>query len=198
VNNNWFMKKTKYIINKHYSHLLKKELEKIYYGLEGLYRTIPKLIIILLLSFLIGSFKEIILLILLFNVLRHFAFGVHAPSSYICFIISIIIFIGASIIIPLLVINKLIRLLIGLGGVIIFIMFAPADTRKRPLINIKKRRHFKLLSVSLAIIYTLLALIIKDNLITNTFLFALIIESILILPLTYKLFNEPYRNYSNF
>lgn len=198
MDNTLFMTKVKYIINKYYPHYSKNDLEKIYYGIEGLYRTVPKLIIILLLGILTGSSKEIIILILFFNVLRHVAFGVHAPNSYICFIISAGIFVGLSAITPLLRINKTVRLLIGAVCIISFIFYAPADTKKRPLTNIKQRKKLKIFSIFFGIIYILLSLIIKNNLIVNIILFSLIIESALILPATYKLFNQTYRNYNNF
>ncbi|MDD4036375.1 MAG: accessory gene regulator AgrB [Bacilli bacterium] len=194
----WFMTKVKHIVDKQYSHYSKKELNKIYYGLEGLYCTVPKLTTILLLSIVTGSSKEILILILSFNILRHVAFGAHAPKSYICFIISALIFVGVSLITPLLVISKIIRLLIGVVCITIFIFYAPADTKKRPLLNRDQRKQLKVLSILIGTVYILTSLIIKNNLIANTFLLALIIEAILILPITYILFKQTYRNYNNY
>lgn len=198
VQENWFMNKMKSVINKYYPHYPKEGLEKIYYGLDGLYRTVPKLIIILLLGIALGSVRETLMLILFFNILRHVAFGVHASSSYICFIVSSIIFIGISLIAPLIVINKISRLLIGGICLIIFALYAPADTKKRPLLNAKKRTSLKAISVLIGIIYILMSLLIKNNLVVNTLIFALIIESILILPITYMFFKQTYKNYNNY
>ena len=47
----------------------------------------------------------------------------------------------------------------------------------------------------LAIIYIVLIFTINNYLIKNLLTFALILESILILPITYKIFKLPYNNY---
>ena len=81
---------------------------------------------------------------------------------------------------------------------IIFLLYAPADTVKRPLINKKKRKMYKILSVITALIFISLIFIVDNFLIKNILIFALILESILILPITYKIFKLPYRNYLNY
>ena len=58
------------IIKSNNSNLTKKEIDKMKYGLEGLYLTITKLIFILLLALILGIFKETILLLLIFNGIR--------------------------------------------------------------------------------------------------------------------------------
>ena len=77
-------------------------------------------------------------------------------------------------------------------------MYAPADTYKRPLINTKKRKRWKLLSFTLGIIYTILIIVLKDYFIVNYLLLGMIEAVIMILPITYKTFNLPYNNYKNY
>ena len=64
---------TKY--NKNYSE---DDLDKIKYGLEGLYLTFTKLVIIALISLILGIFKEVVLVLIFLNIIRYPAFGVHA------------------------------------------------------------------------------------------------------------------------
>ena len=82
--------------------------------------------------------------------------------------------------------------------VLLVAIFAPADTEKRPLKNKRKRRIYKILSIMMAIIYMILSIIIKDNTISNYFIFALIIQIIIILPITYKIFGVSYNNYKKY
>ena len=77
------------------------------------------------------------------------------------------------------------------------IFFAPSDTVKRPLYNKKKRIIRKILNIILAIIYVVVALILKSNYFYTLILTSLIIEVIVINPLTYKIFKQPYNNYKN-
>lgn len=176
----------------------KEQLEEIKYGLEGLYVTFSKVIVILFISLLIGLIKEALLFLLIFNILRAFAFGLHASKSIYCWISSSISFL----LIPY--ISKTIEFpfvfyIISCNICFISIsLFAPADTIKRPLINKKKRTIYKILSILLSIIYTIFIFITSNLLLKNMLTFALILETILISPITYKIFKLPYNNYKNY
>ena len=176
----------------------KEQLEEIKYGLESIYLTLSKVIVILFISFLIGLFKEAILFLLIFNILRAFAFGLHASKSIYCWISSSISFL----LIPYLSSNYEFPLLFYIIASIIcfisFILYAPADTIKRPLINKKKRIIYKILSIIISIIYIVFIFITSNLLLKNLLTFALILETILILPITYKIFKLPYNNYKNY
>ena len=175
-----------------------EQLEEIQYGLEGIYVTISKIIVILAISILLNLFKEAILFLLLFNFLRAFGFGLHASKSLYCWISSIISFLA----IPYLCINytfsPFFHIVACCISFISFILFAPADTIKRPLINAKKRKKYKIFAIILASIYIITIFIIKNILLKNMLTFALILETILILPITYKIFKLPYNNYKNY
>ena len=69
------------------------ELERLRYGLEGLYLTLTKLVVIVGLSFILHIFKEVIAILALFNIIRYFGFGIHAKRSIECLITSLIFFI---------------------------------------------------------------------------------------------------------
>ena len=57
------------------------QIEIIIYGLEGLYLTFTKMIIICLVSVLLGVFKEVFILLITYNIIRSQAFGIHASKS---------------------------------------------------------------------------------------------------------------------
>ena len=78
----------------------------------------------------------------------------------------------------------------------IFLIHAPSDTPKRPLIKKKKRIIYKVLTFIISIVYTICALKIDINYVHNAFLASMIIQSVLIHPLTYKIFKLPYNNYT--
>lgn len=175
----------------------KIQLEKIKYGIESIYLTITKFVIITLISLLLGLQKEMLLLLILFNILRITAFGLHASKSIYCWISSSIAFIGIPFICKNITFSNIIYIILPIICLLCFILYAPADTVKRPLINQKKRKIYKFFSITLCIIYLIMIIILKNILFKNLLMFSLILESILILPITYKVFKLPYKNYLN-
>lgn len=174
------------------------ELEEIKYGLESIYLAMTKVVVILFISACIGLFKEAVLFLLIFNLVRATAFGLHASKSIWCWISSSISFLLIPFICKNVIFPTIFYIVASIITVIIFLLYAPADTVKRPLINKKKRKMYKILSVITALIFISLIFIVDNFLIKNILIFALILESILILPITYKIFKLPYRNYLNY
>lgn len=181
--------------NKNYSQ---DELDIIAYGLEGVYLTITKAIIIFGIAIYLNIFKEVIFLLISYNIIRSQAFGLHASKSIYCLISSLLIFIGGAYLCNLLILPLWAMIIIsGICNVCLF-LYSPADTYKRPIVNVKKRKRFKLLSSFLGIIYTILIIIFHDNVIANYLLVGMLASVLMILPITYKVFNLPYNNYKNY
>ena len=195
---NYFLKKIRKEIIKQYPKYSKDKVDEIMYGVEGIYLTITKTIIISLIALILGVFKELIFLLISFNFIRLFAFGMHANKSWICLLFSSTLFLGGAYLCKILVIPKNILITLFLIVLLIISIYAPSDTVKRPLIKKKRRIIFKILSITVVIIYFILTLIIKNNLFINAIIIGLIIECILILPTTYMIFKMPYKNYKSY
>ena len=178
--------------------LSQRDIDKIRYGLEGLYLTITKLIFIIIVSIILGIWKETLLLILIFNGIRLTGFGVHAKRSIDCLISSTLFFILFPIICIKLTIPLIVKIILFIPLTVLIGIFAPADTEKRPLINKKKRKIYKMLSIMISIIYMTIAIVIKDNTLSNCFIFAIVIQIIIMLPITYKIFGVSYNNYKTY
>ena len=175
-----------------YSELEQKQLR---YGLEGIYLTITKMVVLIILSLILGIFKDFIIVTILFNFIRYTGFGFHAEKSYQCLLFSTFNFI----VIPYIFLHielSYIAIYVVCGICILhYLLFAPADTKKRPLPNKKKRIIRKIITVMIGIIYTLIIIFINNQYWTGIILSSLIIQAIVISPLTYRLFNQPYNNY---
>lgn len=185
-------------IKKQYPSYSDDKMDEIMYGIEGIYLTITKTIVIFILAFILKIAKELLFLLITFNFIRMFAFGMHANKSWICLVFSSLLFLGGAFISKYIVLDKVVLYLLYLIAFILVVTYAPADTVKRPLIKKKKRIRFKILSVIVVISYFIITLLITNNLIINVLIFGLIIECILISPLTYKAFKMPYKNYKNY
>ncbi len=174
------------------------DLEIIQYGLEGLYLTISKLVIILLLSIILGIFKEVIIFLLIYNIIRTPSFGLHATKSWICLLSSTCIFIGVPFLCNQFILPIYIKIIIGLISIVLIFKNAPADTYKRPIISKKRRQMYKLISTIVAITMVVLAIVAKNQFISNSLIFALVVQNFMISPMIYHLFKLPYANYKNY
>lgn len=181
--------------NKYYSE---EQLEIIAYGLEALYLMFTKMIIIFAIAYLLGIFREMLLILVTYNVIRSQSFGIHANKSIYCLISSLIMFIGGALICKYFILPFAVIISLALVCNVCLLLYAPADTYNRPLVNAKKRKRYKIVSFLLGIIYTILIIIFKDHFIVNFLLFGMIEAVISILPITYKTFHLPYNNYKNY
>lgn len=194
----------KFIINKCMDYIKKNtnynntKLSEIKYGLEAIYLTLSKLIVIFILSLILGIFKEMLIYMIIYNILRMPSFGLHATKSWICLLSSTILFIGITYLCIYLSIPIYIKIIIGILGMCFMFKNAPADTKKRPIVNKRRRKVYKIISTLLAIIFSCLSIIIKYNFISNCFLFALVMQNFMICPTVYKIFKLPYNNYITF
>ena len=193
-----------YIINNTMNYILKYnnydkiKQEELKYGLVGIYLLISKLIVILILSIILGIFKEVIIFTIIYIPIRAVSFGLHATKSWICLIVSTLLFVGLPFISKYILFPTYIKSIIGIISIIMMYKNSPADTHKRPIINKNRRLFFKYSSVIIAIIYTTLSIFINNNFISNSLLLTLIIQCFITSPLVYKLFKLPYNNYKNF
>ena len=170
------------------------EIKKLKYGLEGLYSFVTKFTIILLINVFLGTTIEFILFHFSYAILRAFAFGLHAKTNVGCWIVSTIIYVIIPQIIKYILIDKTLLLIIGIIASIVIAIFAPADTKKRPLKNKNKREQDKIIAISICVIYLIL-IYYANGYLTNCLTYSLLFESIMVNPITYILTKQSYNNY---
>lgn len=190
-----FLDKSIELIQQYHDPYTEEEIELLRYGLEGIYLTVTKLVIIILLSFILHIEKEVLLLLILFNIIRFTGFGVHARTSTSCLITSTLFFIIIPYVFLQIQFTIIIKMIICGLCLISYILYAPADTIKRPLYNQKKRKTRKLITVIIGLIYSFGSICIQNTPIQSMLLAALLIQSIVILPITYRLLKVPYQNW---
>lgn len=180
-------------IEKYNPNISKRKINHIAYGLEGIYLLISKSIIIFSLAYFLNILTELLILLFFYNLIKLFSFGIHATKSSSCLFFSIIVFLGSSILINYLIINTSLIAILNIIFVLLIFKYAPADTYKKP---IKKRRNlYKFSSTIITIILAFITTFIKNPIIINSIIIGITIQVIMILPITYKLFNLPYNNY---
>lgn len=174
------------------------KMDEIRYGLESIYLSLTKVVVILLVAFLLGIFKKAIIVLLFFNGLRITAFGIHATKSWMCWVSSSILFIGIPYLCIYCNIPTFIHYIMIFLSIMCYLFYAPADTKKRPLVRKNKRIKFKILTLIVAFIYIVVFFNINSIFIKNVIACAMVLEAVLIHPLTYRVFNLPYKNYESY
>ena len=167
------------------------------YTLESLYSLITKTSVVLILSIFLKTFPITLTMILLYSILRGFAFGIHATKNSYCWIVTLSVYVIVPLCIKYVTIpNTILYIFFGIS-ILSFILWAPADTPSRPLLNKKKRETNKGIVLVLASIYITSSFYLNNNFSEIVF-FTLLIETICICPITYKLFHIPYKNYLHY
>lgn len=185
-------------VREKYPNYSQDKLDEIEYGLEAIYLTFTKVIVIFSIAYILGVLKELVIVLLFYNLLRTTAFGMHAKKSWHCYLISISVFVGGAMLCKYININVYVKLVLSSISFICMILYAPADTYKRPLINSKKRKIYKISSIFISLVYIIFIFIFKDNVISNYLFMGLLAASMMIHPVTYRMFQLPYNNYKTY
>ena len=193
----WILDKCMNFIQKNSSYDETK-LAEIRYGLESIYILITKTIVIFGIAIYLGIVKEILCFLILYNLIRMPSFGLHATKSWICLLSSSIIFIGVPYLCKIWDIKITLKVIISIITLVLIFKNAPADTYKRPIINLKRREAYKIISTCVALVFIFLSLTIQNQFLSNALLLALVVQSFMISPLVYKIFKLPYNNYLNY
>lgn len=167
------------------------KLEEIRYGFLGLYTLITKTTVIILLSLILGFFKQFIIFFFFYTLLRSVGFGAHAKTNMQCWLFSTLLLIGLPYLITKINFSTNTIFIVWVICFINFLIFAPADTEKRPMISKKRKLIFKIIILLLSLLY--LGLLIKFNSLSNLILSSMILEGILVNPVGYKLMGQKVR-----
>lgn len=136
--------------NKEYSN---EDVEVMRYALEGIYLTFTKILVITLIAALLGLFKEYIWFVLLYTPIRSVSFGWHANTTKECWVVSILAFILIPYIFSIITINEITKIILLTFSILGFALYSPADTKKRPIVNKKRRLMFKVASLIITLVY---------------------------------------------
>lgn len=191
---NAFMQKIMKWITANYPSMRQDKYDEIKYGLEVLYLGLSKYVIIFAFALMLGCLKDALLCSLFFAIIRCTSFGLHSNNSISCLIISSVVLLGIPYLSKVMYLSQWHKIIICISLICIFAKYAPADTKNHPIVNHRIRHFLKIVAISTAIIYSMI-IITFDSYISNMILLCMLTECIIILPITYIMFNESYNNY---
>lgn len=167
------------------------KLEELKYGLYAIYTFVTKGVLITLISLILGIFKEYILFLIFYGLLRSVGYGTHAKSNLMCWLFSTLLMLGIPYIFSIISISCKLKLIIWFTCFVNYLIFCPADTEKKPMISKVRKLKFKVSILIVSIIY--LMLIFKISSLSNLILGAMILEGLLTNPLGYILMGQKIR-----
>ena len=158
------------------------------------YYTVTKLVVVLIVNYLIKTFKEAFILAITFMLLRQFATGIHCNKNYQCWILTLTVFILLPLLIKYLDLNNLLYLVSYPIFIINYLLFAPNDTYKHPFTNKVKRVIYKVVAVIIVTSFYVYS-INNTNYVTEAMFYSSLVTLISFHPITYIVFKQSYYNH---
>lgn len=180
--------------------------EVINYGLQILLGEFPKIFVMLAVAYLLGVFKLTLITFFILMPYRTFSGGFHLKTHLGCIITTCAFYCGTALLAKYIVLSNIAKYIIitllGIFGIFMIKLYAPADTENVPILNKKVRKQKQILSYVFFILGLVIALIIKDNVISNIIVLGYLMQTCTITKLAYILTDnkygyELYENMSN-
>ena len=170
--------------------------EVINYGLQILLGEVPKLFIMLLIAYVLGVFKLTLITFLILAAYRGASGGFHLKTHIGCIISTTAFYCGTAFLSQNIILDDItkyfIATIVGVFGIIMIKLYAPADTEDVPIVSKKVRKQKQFLSYISFIIGLIIAVCIKNNVISNIIIFGYFIQTCMITRFAYKITNNKY------
>lgn len=172
--------------------LSEQKLAEINYGIAVFIAHSYKMILIFLLAILLNVFDYFLIAFVSFGALRTFASGVHAKREWTCLPASTLLFFGIIYLGITIELDMYVSSIIFALCFIAVLRYSPADTEEKPIVSRKLRRKLKIMSCITVLILYVITLYNLSMPVSSIIVFSTLIETLLILPVTYKLTGSIY------
>lgn len=170
--------------------------EVINYGLQILLGEVPKFFIMLLIAYILGVLKLSLITFLILAPYRGASGGFHLKTHIGCIITTTTFYCGIAILSKSIILDDIAKYLlaiaVGIFGIFMIRLYAPADTEDVPIISKKVRKQKQILSYIFLIIGLAVSVIIKNNIISNMIIFGYFIQTCMITRFAYRITNSKY------
>jgi accessory gene regulator B len=164
--------------------------DKLWYGTYVFYINVAKTLMLIVIALILGIFPYVAVFALAYALLRIYSFGVHLDSSILCTLVGLVYYLGSTYLSLLVGIPLIVRGLLMFISIGIFLTYAPAQTKKRPIPE-RRRKTLKIKSLLILMVITVIVFILRNYTVYSSLLcMAAICQSVNLLPITYKIFKE--------
>ena len=171
--------------------------EIIQYGLEVIIGETPKLFILLGISILLNIWQLALISFIVIGIYRGTSGGFHLKTHIGCIISTLTMYLGNVFLSKYCIIEPMyIKYIITFGiwvfSLIMIKLYAPADTENVPIISKKERKRKKILSYIIMTVFLISSVFIKDQVISNLFIYGVLIQTLTITRMAYKITHNKY------
>ena len=170
--------------------------EVINYGIHLIVGEVPKTFIFIAIAAIFGILKEFFLCVLVIFPYRTFSGGFHLKTHLGCILSSSLYYCGIAYVSKLFILDFQVKLiliiLVWIFGMIMCKLYAPADTENVPILRKKDRRIKQILSYIVLSLTLIVGIFINNNVISNIIILGMLIQSLMITKIAYKITNCKY------
>lgn len=183
-------------IKKKLPNVDEERAEIINYGIHLLVGEVPKTFVFIAIATLLGVLKEFFITMLVIFPYRAFSGGLHLKTHLGCIIGTSFMYCGIPLVSKYIVMSSVLKYMVviftWIFGMIMCKLYAPADTESVPILRKKERKVKQILSYITLTITLIIGIMIKDPIISNIIILGMLIQSMMISRLAYKLTNNQY------
>lgn len=170
--------------------------EVIFYGLQLIIGEVPKILLLFAVAMIFRIGWLVIFAYATMLPYKTVAGGFHLKTNMGCLIGTFIVYYGNVLLSKFIIFSTDIKYLLSIitliFSIIMIYFYAPADTINLPILRKKERKTKRILSYIFATATLIVALIIKDSTLSNILIFNVLIETICISKLAYKITRNEY------
>lgn len=170
--------------------------EVINYGIHLIVGEVPKTFVFIAIAAILGILKEFFLCVLVIFPYRAFSGGFHLKTHLGCILSSSLYYCGIAYVSKLFILDFQVKLiliiLVWIFGMIMCKLYAPADTENVPILRKKDRRIKQILSYIVLSLTLIVGIFINNNVISNIIILGMLIQSLMITKIAYKITNCKY------
>lgn len=170
--------------------------EVIMYGLQVIIGELPKGIIILAVAYILGIFELTVMSMLIIAPYRSMSGGIHVNTHIGCIINTALLYCGPVILAKYIVLQGISKYMIAftiwIFCMIMIKLYAPADTENVPILRKQERRQKQIFSYLILTVEFVIALIIRNPIISNIIILGDLIQTLTITRLAYNLTKSKY------
>lgn len=183
-------------IKKQMPDVNEQKAEEINFGLHIIIGEMPKTFIFIFISLVLGMLKEFLITFLVIFPYRAVSGGFHLKTHIGCIIATSLVYCGVPYISEKIIITQEIKyiliILIWIFGMLMCKLYAPADTENIPILRKKERKTKRILSYIILTITLIIGAVINNNTISNIIILGMLVQSIMISKIAYKITNNKY------
>lgn len=170
--------------------------EIINYGLQLLLGEVPKFFIMAFIAYILGVFKLSLITFLILLPYRVVSGGFHLKTHIGCIISTCTFYCGVAFLSKSIILDDIVKyfliIAVGVFGIIMIKLYAPADTENVPILSHNERRKKQILSYFFFIGGLLISIFIRNNIVSNIIIFGYLVQTCMITRFAYTITNNKY------